>query len=71
MGKTIDKELKIEAEKKMVEDYIRKGKLDFGENRVTTYSGDDGSTIIRIANSSTNISRKEHNTPEYFRTAGG
>ncbi len=71
MGKTADREYKLEQEKKMVEEYVRKGKDDFGENRVTTYTGEDGSTIIRIANSATTISRKEHPLPEYQRTIGG
>ena len=71
MGQTTNKELKLEAEKEMVEAYIRKGKIDFGENRVTTYTGEDGSTIIRIANDSNHLSRKEHNTPEHLRTIGG
>ena len=71
MGKTADREYKLEQEKKMVEDYIRKGKSDFGENCVTTFTGEDGSTIIRIANSASSISRKEHTLPEHARTMGG
>lgn len=70
MGKTTDKELKIEQEKKMVEDFVRRGKNDFGENRVTTFTGEDGSTIIRIANSANSVSRKEHTLPEHQRTIG-
>lgn len=71
MGKTADREFKLSEERRKVEEYIEKGKRDFGENHVTAYAGEDGSTIIRIANSANSVSRKEHQMPEHLRTSGG
>lgn len=71
MGRTADREYALSQERKKVEAYIERGKRDFGENHVTTFSGEDGSTIIRIENSATAVSRKEHQVPEHLRTFGG
>ena len=70
MGKTTERELKIQQEMKKVEAFLQKAKNDFGENNVTYFKGDDGSTIIRISNSKKTLTRKEHKTPEFLRKDG-
>ena len=70
MGKTTDRELAIEEKKAEVANLIRKAESDCGKKNVTYFTGEDGSSIIRIKNSRGTVSRKEHTLPEHVRKNG-
>lgn len=54
----------------MIQEYLKKAKSDFGSKNVTFYQGEDGSSIIRIKNDASGVTRKEHTLPEYQRKLG-
>ena len=70
MGQTTERELKIQKDKDLVDDFIRRAQSDFGEKNVTYFKGTDASSLILIKNSDTSISRKEHTLPEHLRKNG-
>ena len=54
----------------LIQDYLKKARHDIRKKNVTFYEGEDGSSIIRIKNDVSGVTRKEHTFPEYRRKDG-
>lgn len=67
MRESEKREFKVNAK---VQKYLKEARYDFGEQNVTFYQGEDGSSIIRIKNDVSGVTRKEHTFPEYRRKDG-
>lgn len=63
MGLKEEREFRLEE---LIGEHLNRARSDFGEQNVSHYKGDDGSTIIRIANNSSSVVRKVHSHPEYI-----